>query len=158
MSRSWVSTRPRSTPAVVQCTSFLPLSLSFFEKKKKTNSNSALGHPLGCTGARQVVTALSELRRQNKRVAITSMCVGTVRIYILPSDISHILTNLFRVWVWPVCSCLSIRWDESGLVYIDLIVEFSQCMYRNLTMTRRFSDMTYDFGADIMGWLSYTLV
>ncbi|KAJ9261167.1 hypothetical protein DTO207G8_317 [Paecilomyces variotii] len=37
----------------------------------------ALGHPLGCTGARQVVTALSELRRQNKRVAVTSMCVGT---------------------------------------------------------------------------------
>jgi acetyl-CoA acyltransferase 1 len=38
---------------------------------------SALGHPLGCTGARQVVTALSELRRQNKRIAVTSMCVGT---------------------------------------------------------------------------------
>lgn len=37
-----------------------------------------MGHPLGCTGARQVVTALSELRRQNKRVAVTSMCVGTV--------------------------------------------------------------------------------
>ncbi|KAK9652503.1 hypothetical protein HCH54_002454 [Aspergillus fumigatus] len=37
----------------------------------------ALGHPLGCTGARQVVTALSELRRQNKRIAVTSMCVGT---------------------------------------------------------------------------------
>jgi len=37
----------------------------------------ALGHPLGCTGARQVVTALSELRRQDKRVAVTSMCVGT---------------------------------------------------------------------------------
>ncbi|EEH18184.2 hypothetical protein PABG_00747 [Paracoccidioides brasiliensis Pb03] len=37
----------------------------------------ALGHPLGCTGARQVVTALSELRRQNNRVAVTSMCVGT---------------------------------------------------------------------------------
>jgi len=41
---------------------------------------SALGHPLGCTGARQVVTALSELRRQNKRVAVTSMCVGTVSL------------------------------------------------------------------------------
>jgi acetyl-CoA acyltransferase 1 len=40
---------------------------------------SALGHPLGCTGARQVVTALSELRRTDKRVAVTSMCVGTVR-------------------------------------------------------------------------------
>ncbi|KLJ05736.1 acetyl-CoA acyltransferase [Blastomyces silverae] len=37
----------------------------------------AIGHPLGCTGARQVVTGLSELRRQNKRVVVTSMCVGT---------------------------------------------------------------------------------
>ncbi|RFU28968.1 hypothetical protein B7463_g7363, partial [Scytalidium lignicola] len=37
----------------------------------------ALGHPLGCTGARQVVTALSELHRTNKRIAVTSMCVGT---------------------------------------------------------------------------------
>ncbi|KAJ5907652.1 hypothetical protein N7495_000334 [Penicillium taxi] len=37
----------------------------------------AFGHPLGATGARQVVTALAELRRQNKRVAVTSMCVGT---------------------------------------------------------------------------------
>ncbi|WPH00765.1 3-ketoacyl-CoA thiolase [Acrodontium crateriforme] len=37
----------------------------------------ALGHPLGCTGARQIVTALSELRRTGKKVAVTSMCVGT---------------------------------------------------------------------------------
>ncbi|KAJ5112563.1 3-ketoacyl-CoA thiolase peroxisomal [Penicillium argentinense] len=37
----------------------------------------AFGHPLGATGARQVVTALAELRRQDKRVAVTSMCVGT---------------------------------------------------------------------------------
>lgn len=37
----------------------------------------AFGHPLGATGARQVVTALAELRRSNKRVAVTSMCVGT---------------------------------------------------------------------------------
>ena len=42
--------------------------------------SSAFGHPLGCTGARQVVTALSELRRQNKRIAVTSMCVGTVSV------------------------------------------------------------------------------
>lgn len=38
----------------------------------------ALGHPLGCTGARQIVTALSELKRTGKKIAITSMCVGTV--------------------------------------------------------------------------------
>ncbi|KAI1608179.1 3-ketoacyl-CoA thiolase [Exophiala viscosa] len=37
----------------------------------------ALGHPLGCTGVRQVVTALSELKRQGRPLAVTSMCVGT---------------------------------------------------------------------------------
>ncbi|UPL01939.1 hypothetical protein LCI18_012873 [Fusarium solani-melongenae] len=37
-----------------------------------------LGHPLGCTGARQIITALSELRRTGGRIAVTSMCVGTV--------------------------------------------------------------------------------
>ena len=41
-----------------------------------------MGHPLGCTGARQAVTALSELRRQNKRIAVTSMCVGTVSFFL----------------------------------------------------------------------------
>lgn len=47
---------------------------------------SAFGHPLGCTGARQIVTALSELRRQNKRIAVTSMCVGTVSILTVFND------------------------------------------------------------------------
>lgn len=37
----------------------------------------ALGHPLGATGARQVVTGLSELRRQKKKVLVVSMCIGT---------------------------------------------------------------------------------
>ena len=37
----------------------------------------ALGHPLGATGARQVVTGLSECRRQGKKVLLTSMCIGT---------------------------------------------------------------------------------
>lgn len=37
----------------------------------------ALGHPLGATGARQVVTGLSELRRQKKKMLLTSMCIGT---------------------------------------------------------------------------------
>ncbi|KAG5925952.1 hypothetical protein E4U53_003192 [Claviceps sorghi] len=37
----------------------------------------ALGHPLGCTGARQVVTGLSELRRTGNKVLLTSMCIGT---------------------------------------------------------------------------------
>jgi hypothetical protein len=39
---------------------------------------SALGHPLGCTGVRQVVTGLAELKRRGGegQVLVTSMCVG----------------------------------------------------------------------------------
>lgn len=46
----------------------------------KVNPNGgaiALGHPLGATGARQVATLLNELKRENKRVGIISMCIGT---------------------------------------------------------------------------------
>jgi len=32
----------------------------------------ALGHPLGATGARQAVTGLAEMRRQKKKVLVTS--------------------------------------------------------------------------------------
>ncbi|KAK7926753.1 hypothetical protein PG985_003751 [Apiospora marii] len=37
----------------------------------------ALGHPLGTTGTRQIVTGLSECRRQKKKILLTSMCIGT---------------------------------------------------------------------------------
>lgn len=37
----------------------------------------ALGHPLGCTGARQVSTLLYNLRRTKKRYGVISMCIGT---------------------------------------------------------------------------------
>lgn len=37
----------------------------------------AFGHPLGCTGARQVSTLLYELRRRGEKIGLTSMCVGT---------------------------------------------------------------------------------
>jgi acetyl-CoA acyltransferase len=36
----------------------------------------ALGHPLGCTGARQIATALHELERRKARYAVLTMCVG----------------------------------------------------------------------------------
>ncbi|HYU16412.1 MAG TPA: thiolase family protein [Candidatus Acidoferrum sp.] len=36
----------------------------------------ALGHPLGCTGAKLTATALSELRRRGGRRAIVTMCIG----------------------------------------------------------------------------------
>jgi len=37
----------------------------------------AFGHPLGCTGARQVSTLLYELKRRGEKVGVTSMCIGT---------------------------------------------------------------------------------
>lgn len=37
----------------------------------------ALGHPLGCTGARQIATLLNEMHREKKRYGIVSMCIGT---------------------------------------------------------------------------------
>lgn len=36
----------------------------------------ALGHPLGCTGAKLVATLLHELRRRNARYGVVSMCIG----------------------------------------------------------------------------------
>lgn len=37
----------------------------------------ALGHPLGCTGAKLTVQILNELKRQNKKYGMVTMCVGT---------------------------------------------------------------------------------
>jgi acetyl-CoA acyltransferase len=36
----------------------------------------ALGHPLGCTGAKLTTTLLYEMRRRNARYGLVSMCVG----------------------------------------------------------------------------------
>ncbi|CAD7966060.1 unnamed protein product [Amoebophrya sp. A25] len=37
----------------------------------------ALGHPLGATGARICATLFPELKRQNKKLGVISMCIGT---------------------------------------------------------------------------------
>jgi len=47
------------------------------EKVNPKGGAIALGHPLGCTGARQIATLLHELRRTGKRYGIVSMCIGT---------------------------------------------------------------------------------
>ncbi|MFH1809257.1 MAG: thiolase family protein [Pseudomonadota bacterium] len=39
-------------------------------------SGISLGHPVGCTGARQVVDMVHQLRRRDKQVGLTSRCVG----------------------------------------------------------------------------------
>lgn len=37
----------------------------------------ALGHPLGCTGAKLTVQIMNELERRNQRYGLVTMCVGT---------------------------------------------------------------------------------
>lgn len=47
------------------------------EKINPKGGAIAFGHPLGCTGARQVSTLLYELKRRGQSIGVTSMCVGT---------------------------------------------------------------------------------
>ncbi len=45
----------------------------------KVNVNGgaiALGHPLGCTGAKLTATLLHEMKRRNARYGLVTMCVG----------------------------------------------------------------------------------
>jgi acetyl-CoA acetyltransferase family protein len=47
--------------------------------RKKVNVNGgaiALGHPLGATGTRLVITLLYELRRRNKKYGLATACIG----------------------------------------------------------------------------------
>ncbi len=62
---------------------FAPVPLAFIHDLKpdprKVNPNGgaiALGHPLGCTGARLVATALHELERINGKYALITLCIG----------------------------------------------------------------------------------
>jgi acetyl-CoA acyltransferase len=46
------------------------------EKLNVNGGAIALGHPLGCTGAKLTATLLYELRRRNGRYGVVSMCIG----------------------------------------------------------------------------------
>lgn len=47
------------------------------EKLNPRGGAIAIGHPLGMTGARMIVTLFSELERTGKKTGIVSMCIGT---------------------------------------------------------------------------------
>jgi acetyl-CoA acyltransferase len=45
----------------------------------KVNVNGgaiALGHPLGCTGAKLTVSLINEMHRRNARYGLVTMCIG----------------------------------------------------------------------------------
>jgi acetyl-CoA acyltransferase 1 len=57
--------------------------------EEKVNPNGgaiAFGHPLGCTGARQVATLFAEMGRTGAKVGVTSMCIGTGMCKSIPSS------------------------------------------------------------------------
>jgi acetyl-CoA acyltransferase len=37
----------------------------------------ALGHPLGCTGAKLTVQIMNELKKRDEKYGVVTMCIGT---------------------------------------------------------------------------------
>jgi acetyl-CoA C-acetyltransferase len=46
------------------------------DKPNPLGSGISLGHPIGCTGARQMVTAIHEMKRKGHHTGLISMCIG----------------------------------------------------------------------------------
>jgi acetyl-CoA acetyltransferase len=58
---------------------YLAVERALALERERTNVNGgaiALGHPLGATGTRLVLTLLLELRRRRKRYGLASACIG----------------------------------------------------------------------------------
>src|SRR5688572_11755901 len=58
---------------VIACLRELPIAT---DRLNVNGGAIALGHPLGCTGAKLTTTLLYEMRRRNARYGLVSMCVG----------------------------------------------------------------------------------
>jgi acetyl-CoA acyltransferase len=58
---------------VIACLRELPIDP---ERLNVNGGAIALGHPLGCTGARMTTTLLYEMRRRRARYGLVTMCVG----------------------------------------------------------------------------------
>ncbi len=46
------------------------------EKTNLLGGGLSLGHPIGCTGARLVVTLMNEMKRKNLNLGLVTMCIG----------------------------------------------------------------------------------
>ena len=56
---------------------YVQKTLGIADERLNVNGGAiALGHPLGCTGAKLTATALYELRRRGGKRAIVTMCIG----------------------------------------------------------------------------------
>lgn len=74
----------------VQALSVIQEAKLQIEKVNVNGGAVALGHPLGCTGAKLTVSLINEMRRQNHRYGMVTMCVGggmgAAGIFSLTSD------------------------------------------------------------------------
>ena len=76
------------------------------EKVNPKGGAIAFGHPLGCTGARQVSTLFTELKRTGKKIGVTSMCIGKssflglLSLLSLTSDCFSLGTGMGMAAVW----------------------------------------------------------
>ena len=57
----------------IACIRELGLSL---DNTNMLGSGVSLGHPIGCTGARLIVTLLHEMKRRNLKLGLATMCIG----------------------------------------------------------------------------------
>ena len=46
------------------------------ETPNPLGSGISIGHPIGCTGARQMVTAIHQMQRKQYASGLISMCIG----------------------------------------------------------------------------------
>jgi acetyl-CoA C-acetyltransferase len=46
------------------------------DKTNPHGSGISLGHPIGCTGARVLVTLIHEMMRRNLRFGLAGLCMG----------------------------------------------------------------------------------
>ncbi len=47
-----------------------------YDKPNQVGSGISLGHPIGCTGARQMVTCLNLMKQRQLKTGLISMCIG----------------------------------------------------------------------------------
>jgi acetyl-CoA acyltransferase len=60
----------------VQSLAVMKLLEMNFSKVNVNGGAIALGHPLGCSGAKLTATILREMERRNARYGMVTMCVG----------------------------------------------------------------------------------
>jgi acetyl-CoA C-acetyltransferase len=46
------------------------------DKPNELGSGISIGHPIGCTGARQMVSGMYHMKRKGYKTGMISMCIG----------------------------------------------------------------------------------